>query len=114
MSEPIGDLSNRMRDIFHERRDLIVSLLNQVPGVSCQSPGGAFYVWPNVTEACAMIGARGCVAFDAATQTYSITVAWQGLSRTAAPDASVPCAQGLYGDDAQRRVVVLTMQIANI
>jgi len=52
------DDANRMRDIFHERRDLIVSLLNQVPGVSCQSPGGAFYVWPNVTEACTMIGAR--------------------------------------------------------
>ena len=52
------DDANRMRDIFHERRDLIVSLLNEVPGVSCQSPGGAFYVWPNVTEVCAMIGAR--------------------------------------------------------
>jgi aspartate aminotransferase len=52
------DAADRMRDIFHERRDLIVGLLNQVPGVSCQSPGGAFYVWPNVTEACAMIGAR--------------------------------------------------------
>lgn len=52
------DDANRMRDIFHERRDLIVGLLNQVPGVICQSPGGAFYVWPNVTEACAMIGAR--------------------------------------------------------
>jgi aspartate aminotransferase len=50
--------ANRMRDIFHERRELIVGLLNQVPGVTCQSPGGAFYVWPNVTEACAMIGAR--------------------------------------------------------
>ncbi len=54
---PQGD-ADRMRDIFHERRELIVGLLNQVPGVSCQSPGGAFYVWPNVTEACAMIGAR--------------------------------------------------------
>jgi aspartate/methionine/tyrosine aminotransferase len=28
-----------------------------VPGIRCQSPGGAFYAWPNVTEACAMIGA---------------------------------------------------------
>jgi len=52
------DDANRMRDSFHQRRDLIVGLLNQVPGVSCQSPGGAFYVWPNVTEACAMVGAR--------------------------------------------------------
>ena len=52
------DEAKRMRDIFHQRRDLIVGLLNQVPGVTCQSPGGAFYAWPNVTEACAMIGAR--------------------------------------------------------
>jgi aspartate/methionine/tyrosine aminotransferase len=52
------DDANRMRDSFHQRRDLIVGLLNQVPGVNCQSPGGAFYVWPNVTEACAMVGAR--------------------------------------------------------
>ncbi|PWT72216.1 MAG: aspartate aminotransferase [Proteobacteria bacterium] len=52
------DDAQRMRDIFFERRNLIVKLLNQVPGVKCQSPGGAFYVWPNVTEACAMVGAR--------------------------------------------------------
>ena len=45
-----------MRDKFLERRNLIVGLLNDVPGVQCQMPGGAFYVWPNVTEACAMIG----------------------------------------------------------
>jgi aspartate/methionine/tyrosine aminotransferase len=35
-----------------KRRNLIVSLLNQLPGVKCQSPGGAFCAWPNVTEAC--------------------------------------------------------------
>jgi aspartate/methionine/tyrosine aminotransferase len=52
------DDAQRMRDIFFERRNLIVKLLNEVPGVTCQSPGGAFYVWPNVTEACAMIGAK--------------------------------------------------------
>ncbi len=62
----------------------------------------------------AMLGARGCIAFDAATQTYAVTVAWQGLNRTVAPAAATPCAQGLYGDDAQRRVVVLTLQIANL
>jgi aspartate aminotransferase len=50
--------AQRMRDIFFERRNLIVQLLNEVPGVTCQSPGGAFYVWPNVTQACAMIGAK--------------------------------------------------------
>ena len=50
------DEAERMRKIFHERRDLIVRLLNDLPGVSCRTPGGAFYVWPNVTELCRMTG----------------------------------------------------------
>ncbi len=52
------DEAEKMKRIFHERRDLIVRLLNEVPGFKCLSPGGAFYVWPNVTEACEMIGAE--------------------------------------------------------
>ncbi|HUU72238.1 MAG TPA: pyridoxal phosphate-dependent aminotransferase [Burkholderiales bacterium] len=50
--------AKQMREQFLERRNLIVELLNEVPGVSCQIPGGAFYVWPNVTEACEMVGAN--------------------------------------------------------
>lgn len=46
----------KMRASFLERRELIVGLLNQVPGVACRNPGGAFYAWPNVTEACQRIG----------------------------------------------------------
>ena len=42
---------------FLARRDLIVRLLNEVPGVTCKTPGGAFYAWPNVTEACRRVGA---------------------------------------------------------
>ena len=45
-----------MRRSFLERRDSIVSLLNEVPGISCKTPGGAFYAWPNVTEACKRTG----------------------------------------------------------
>jgi aspartate/methionine/tyrosine aminotransferase len=52
-----------MRDIFHQRRELIVGLLNDVPGVHCQSPGGAFYAWPNVTEACQLTGCRDSEEF---------------------------------------------------
>ena len=48
--------ANEMRERFLERRDLIVRRLNAVPGVSCRTPGGAFYAWPNVTEACRMTG----------------------------------------------------------
>ena len=48
--------ADAMRASFLERRDLIVGLLNKVPGVSCKTPGGAFYAWPNVTEACRTTG----------------------------------------------------------
>ena len=57
------DAADRMRESFRQRRDLIVGLLNQVPGVTCQSPGGAFYAWPNVTEACRMVGAKDSEEF---------------------------------------------------
>jgi aspartate/methionine/tyrosine aminotransferase len=57
------DAAENMRKSFLERRDLIVRLLNNVPGVSCRTPGGAFYVWPNVTEACRLIGARDSEEF---------------------------------------------------
>jgi aspartate/methionine/tyrosine aminotransferase len=52
------DEAEKMRARFRARRDLIVRLLNDVPGFRCASPGGAFYAWPNVTEACARIGAK--------------------------------------------------------
>jgi len=60
-----GDQSGAqmMRDKFLERRDLIVGLLNDVPGVTCQTPGGAFYAWPNITEACDLIGAADSEEF---------------------------------------------------
>lgn len=37
-----------MRDTLRRRRDRVVELLNRIPGVSCRSPRGAFYVFPNV------------------------------------------------------------------
>lgn len=41
---------------FTARRKLIVDGLNSIPGITCKNPGGAFYVFPNVTEACRMMG----------------------------------------------------------
>ena len=32
---------------FEDRRDLVVSMLNQAPGISCPVPKGAFYVYPS-------------------------------------------------------------------
>ncbi|OGK76587.1 MAG: aspartate aminotransferase [Candidatus Rokubacteria bacterium GWC2_70_16] len=39
----------RMVAEFKRRRDVIVEGLNRLPGVSCRSPRGAFYVFPNIT-----------------------------------------------------------------
>ena len=36
-----------MKAAFNKRRDLIVKLLNELPGVSCAMPGGAFYAFPD-------------------------------------------------------------------
>jgi aspartate aminotransferase len=33
--------------IFKERRDLVVSMLNQANGIKCPTPEGAFYVYPS-------------------------------------------------------------------
>jgi aspartate/methionine/tyrosine aminotransferase len=57
------DAAAQMRASFLERRDLIVRLLNEAPGVACRTPGGAFYAWPNVTEACRLIGAADSEEF---------------------------------------------------
>lgn len=63
----------------------------------------------------AMVGARGCVSLiDAATQTYLVSVAWQGVGKTAAPPAGLGCAKGLYGDETQRRTVSITLRIADL
>jgi len=34
---------------FRERRDLVVAMLNDAPGLSCPTPEGAFYVYPDAT-----------------------------------------------------------------
>jgi len=39
----------RMVAEFKRRRDLLVDGLNRLPGVRCARPGGAFYVFPNIT-----------------------------------------------------------------
>jgi aspartate aminotransferase len=45
-----GDLSAvaAMRDAFDRRRQLIVALLSDIPGIVCPTPDGAFYVYPSV------------------------------------------------------------------
>jgi aspartate aminotransferase len=43
------DSVEAMRREFQKRRDFIVKACNQIPGVTCFKPQGAFYVFPNVS-----------------------------------------------------------------
>jgi aspartate aminotransferase len=36
--------------VFEERRDLVVSMLNQAKGIQCSTPEGAFYVYPSIKD----------------------------------------------------------------
>ncbi|MEL7167116.1 MAG: pyridoxal phosphate-dependent aminotransferase [Pseudomonadota bacterium] len=42
-------------EIFVRRRDLVVSRLNAIPGITCPKPDGAFYVYPSIAG---LIGKR--------------------------------------------------------
>ena len=35
-------------EIYRQRRNMVVEMLNQAPGIQCHKPEGAFYVFPNV------------------------------------------------------------------
>jgi aspartate aminotransferase len=38
-----------MRDAFKKRRDLVLNLMKEIPGLKTNIPGGAFYIFPDIT-----------------------------------------------------------------
>ena len=50
LNGPIDFLGPR-NATFRERRDMAVRMLNEAPGISCQVPEGAFYVYPSCAGA---------------------------------------------------------------
>ena len=44
------DFIKDSKKVFQERRDLVVSMLNQARGIKCPTPEGAFYVYPSCAE----------------------------------------------------------------
>lgn len=50
--------------LFQERRDLVVSMLNQANGMHCPTPEGAFYVYPSVAELIGKTAPTGKVITD--------------------------------------------------
>ena len=68
----------------------------------------------------AMVGARGCVE-DLGSNTYLITVVWQGLTSLAAPSTGLACGAGSYGEtdspcggDLCRRAVSTVVRIGTL
>jgi aspartate/methionine/tyrosine aminotransferase len=49
-------------DVFRERRDIAVDILNSIPGIKCFRPESAFYLYPNVT---ALMQQKGYPDYDA-------------------------------------------------
>lgn len=48
----LGDMtpSTEMRNAFLKRRDLVIDLLNEIPGFKVNKPEGAFYIFPDISE----------------------------------------------------------------
>jgi aspartate aminotransferase len=47
LTGPMGDVQRMVRE-FDQRRKVVVEGLNKLPGVSCATPKGAFYAFPNI------------------------------------------------------------------
>lgn len=75
----------------------------------------------------AMIGARGCISYEAGSEllsplapfgpltgtgVYTVTVAWQGLVDSAAPADN--CANGLYGSETLRRALSVSFRLGRV
>jgi aspartate aminotransferase len=52
------------RATFQRRRDLVVSMLNAAKGITCPTPEGAFYVYPDISGCIGKTSAAGAVITD--------------------------------------------------
>ena len=53
LESPLSEQAvKKMVETFESRRNLIWQQINEIPGISCQKPGGAFYLFPNISGIC--------------------------------------------------------------
>ncbi len=58
LDNPVNkEIIQKMCALFQERRDVIVPLINEIGGMHCKLPGGAFYAFINVADICERLGA---------------------------------------------------------
>jgi len=53
LENPLSKIAvKKMVETFETRRNLIWRQINEIPGITCQKPGGAFYLFPNISGVC--------------------------------------------------------------
>ncbi len=58
------DFIGEMVAVYRERRNLVVDMLSQAPGITCHKPEGAFYVFPSVHGCIGKVSAKGASITD--------------------------------------------------
>ena len=53
-----------MAGVYQGRRDLVVDMLNQAPGITCHRPEGAFYVFPSMNGCIGKVSPKGAKITD--------------------------------------------------
>jgi aspartate/methionine/tyrosine aminotransferase len=53
LENPLSKIAvKKMVETFENRRNLIWRQINEIPEITCQKPGGAFYLFPNISGVC--------------------------------------------------------------
>ena len=54
--EENDQIYHEMKSVFNDRLNILYELINDIPGIKCEKPHGAFYIFPNVKKTAAMTG----------------------------------------------------------
>jgi aspartate aminotransferase len=78
------DRVKHMKEVFNKRRELLCGLINDIDGISCKVPGGAFYVMMDISE---LIGKKydgieitGSLAFSELLLEQTLTAVVPGVA----------------------------------
>jgi aspartate aminotransferase len=85
------DFIAKNNEVFKQRRDLVVSMLNQAKGLKCATPEGAFYVYPSCAGAIGKTAPNGVQIIDDETFVKQLLAAEGVAAVHGAAFGSSPC-----------------------
>ncbi|MCL4154329.1 UNVERIFIED_CONTAM: hypothetical protein GTU68_013396, partial [Idotea baltica] len=97
----LGDMepTAKMKAAFLNRRELVLKLLNQIPGMVCNRPQGAFYVFPDISS------------FFGKTDGKELIQGSEDFCRYLLEEANVAVVPGIaFGDDRCFRISYATSE----